>query len=83
MVRMADKDGRNLFDPIFQDSMSMRAPNRNPLSRWKLLQEGKDGETPDIMKIGLDQAGRLKPSLSDIVAHCSFLHLRIGLDCIL
>lgn len=38
-------------------------------SRWDLLLEGKGGETPDIVRTGLDQAGRFKPSLSDIKKH--------------
>ena len=57
----------------------MRASIRNPLGIWKLQQVGKDGGIPDVMQTGLDQAGRFKPSLSDIVAHYSFLHLHFKL----
>jgi len=76
-------DQRSSFDLVFQDSIPMRASIRNPLNIWKLLQEGKGGGTPDTMNTGLAQAGRLKPSLSDIVAHYSFLQLRFEWDRIL
>ncbi len=43
-----------------------------------MLQEGYDGKTPNIIKTSLNQAGRLKPSLSDIVTHYSFLHYKVN-----
>ena len=85
----AEKDGHdgraqtvcNLYLTLFfQDSISMWVSNRNPLSIWKLPQKGNGGEIPDIVKTGLDQAGRFKPSLSDVVAHYSFLRLHITCD---
>jgi len=46
----------------------------------KLLQAGKHGEIPDIMRIDPDRAERLKPSSSDIVTHHSFLRFQIELS---
>jgi len=48
--------------------------------RWKLQWKGISGETPDIMRISLDQAERLVPSSSDVKVHYSFLRLNIGCD---
>jgi hypothetical protein len=45
-------------------------------SFFELLQKEKNGKTPDLMRISLDQAERLMLSSSDIKVHYSFLRLR-------
>jgi hypothetical protein len=52
----------------------------NPLCMGKLRQGGKGGETPDIMRISLDQAERLMPSSSVVKVHCPFLRFHVVLD---
>ena len=69
-----------IFWSFFQDSIPMWVSIRNPMRVWKLLQEGNGGETPDTMKIGLDQAGRFKPSSSDRIVHYSFLLFYVKLE---